>query len=324
MTKATEISKIAEELLKAQKCLVLSHYNPDGDALGSSLAVANALQNLGKEVVSYNESHIPEKYHFLPGSKQIVSTLPEASFDMIVVCDCGDVSRMGDLTSVKLGNHSTILNIDHHISNTNFGTYNLVETERSSTAEIVYNLLSEMKVEITPDIASCLFTGILTDTGSFRYQCTGVETFNIAAELLKFGARAQEVAHEIYERRSRASVLLCSSALANMKFHKDGKVAEVFVSKEMMDSFSATADDTEGLVEEARAVDGVLVSVFIREQDGIWRISLRSSDPDHYDVSQVASSFGGGGHKAAAAFRSKRALEDFRPALIEKLEQLVS
>ena len=310
-----------QELATSKRVLVLSHYNPDGDALGSSLALYLGLKSLGKSVKIINETTISDRYLFLPSIGDISTTPSDFEFDLIAACDCGDRKRIGDTLGQILPKESKILNIDHHSSNTLFGFLNWVEGEASSTAEMIYNLLVDLKVTLTKEIATNLLTGIMTDTGSFRYASTTSETLRVAAKLLESGARVNEISQNVFEARSRESVLLGAKAVSGIKFLADGKIALMMVTQDMLKETGASLDDTEGLVEEGRSIKGVIVSALMKENIDQWQVSLRSSSPE-IDVSKIATLFGGGGHKAAAAMRWKKSAGDHRERLVAELTKI--
>lgn len=302
--------------------LVLSHYNPDGDALGSSLALYLGLKSLGKKASIINESIIPDRYHFMPSSTEIKSSVVGLEYDLVVACDCGDRKRLGDKLGPTLASGVTLVNIDHHASNTLFGGVNWVEGEASSTSEMIFEVLSALNVEFSHPIALNLLTGLVTDTGSFRYSCTSPRTLEIASKLVQAGASPDVIAKNVFESRKKSAVQLSATTVSNVEFILNDKVSILTVTQEMLKRFDATLDDTEGLVEEGRSIKGVLVSVLLKQDVDMWHISLRSSSPA-IDVSKVASTFGGGGHKAAAGFRWKKEGSLLKSALFEELSKII-
>lgn len=316
------LSNCISALNNSKAPLVLSHYNPDGDALGSSLALYLGLKSLGKSVRIINESTIPERYLFMPFVNEIANSPEGIDYDLVAACDCGDRKRLGDILGPKLSPAIPLLNIDHHASNTKFGSMNWVEAEASSTSEMIYEILVGLGVKLTKDIALNLLTGLVTDTGSFRYSCTTSRTLEVAAKLIEAGASPDTVAKNVFENRKRTAVQLCATAVSNVEFAAGGKVSILTITQEMLHKYAATLDDTEGLVEEGRAIQGVVASVLLKQDVGIWHVSLRSSSPS-VDVSSVATKFGGGGHKAAAGFRWRKEGDELKKSLIEELEKIV-
>jgi bifunctional oligoribonuclease and PAP phosphatase NrnA len=315
------LEKAKETLIEAKKIVVISHYHPDADAYGSSCGLALGLRSLGKEVLVVNETPLVESYKIIPGVLEIVNTFPKDRYDVVVACDCGSAARVGDSMLPFLSTAPLLLNLDHHISNDRFAAINAVNENACSTSEIVFDLLKLMNIEITKDIATCLFAGIAGDTGSFRYSSAGVKAFSVATELVKAGARPDVIIGGLFGNSPLSAVQLQSEALRNVTMHYSGQVAELLVSNEMYSKYHAGIEDTEGLVEKARDIKGVQMSVLIKQDGNIWRISLRSR-LNQYNVSNIASSFGGGGHILAAAFRWKNDLDTLRKTLFEKIAEL--
>jgi phosphoesterase RecJ-like protein len=259
----------------------------------------------------------------MPGVDLLNSSLPSNSLDCVIVCDCGALERVGEGIRNSVLSAPIIINIDHHVSNEGFGTINLVEIAASSTSEVVYHILSRLDGVLTPLVAKSLLTGIYGDTGSFRYGSTTQQTFEVALELVKKGAVPHEIASNLFSQVSLSGTMLQSAALLEMQIHHDGAIAELIVPQSHYKKFGASEEDTAVLVERARDISGVVISVLIREDEGIWRISLRAKD-SRINLSDVAASFGGGGHRSAAAFRWRRSLEELRGDLLPKLKEVIS
>ena len=258
---------------------------------------------------------------YIPGAEAVLDYIPEGEWEAVVACDCGDGKRLGDSFGPALRAFRPLLVVDHHISNDNFGDLNLVVPSASSTSELIYDLLDELGIAVSPRVAECLLTGIMADTGGFRYSSTGARTFAICERLVRAGAHPDKIAQNLYGNRRMEAVLLQAEVLRQMKTHAQGKVVELFVDEEMMQRFGASAEDCDNLVEAGRDIAGVLISVSIRRDSGLWRVSMRSKHED-LDVSQVARYFGGGGHRQAAAFRFRRELEELRAPLLKMLCEL--
>lgn len=301
---------------------VISHYNPDPDAYGSSAALYLYLKQEGKKTWLINQDAGKTDFSWIPGASDAISTWP-SDIDTLVVCDCGDRKRIGDeLLATVPASVKLWINIDHHSSNDKFGDATMVMPDSSSTCELIYNLISSQS-KVSPQVATALLAGIYADTGSFRHTNVKSQTFEVASGLLKSGADHQHICRNLFSSFSLSSVKLQSKALSEMRLLSSGKVAWIVVTPEMIKESEAVLEDAEGLAERARDIDGVLVSGAARFDGEIWRISLRSKS-DNYNVSDVAASFGGGGHKAAAAFRSRKPLKEIEDALLEKLTKLVS
>lgn len=314
-------TEVIDALIQATSVVVVSHYNPDGDAYGSSIGLTLALQAMGKSVVLCNETGIMERYGSIPGIQQVQKSIPLSS-ELVVICDCGTLNRVGDtlLSGVKSGKKT--INIDHHISNDRFADINYVVENASSTSEIIFELLEDLKVSITTDIANCLMTGIVGDTGSFRYSATTARTFIIAAELTKLGAKVEKIYKELYASPTLGSIKLQSEAILGAQILFNGQYAEVLVTHEMLTKNGAQLEDTDGLAEKARDIGGIKISSSIRQDGHIWRVSLRSVD-QKYNVSDLAAVFGGGGHRQAAAFRSSKKLETIQELLRTQVQKVL-
>ena len=319
--KVCSIDEVVNKINSAATISVYSHFNPDADAYGSSCALYLALKKYGKKVSIFNESRFVKRYAFIPGTNSIKNNV-ELS-ELALICDCGALARTGDKFKELIPKYPFIVNIDHHISNDYFGNLNYVLDKASSTCEIIYGLIKALKIEIDSDIATALFSGITGDTGSFRYSSTSPATFRIAADLVESGANLDLISSQFWGSKSLAAVKLSAEVMRNMKLHCGGKLAEVVANQEIYTETSSCADDSEDLVERARDIEGVQISIFMKWDNDQWKISMRSKDKK-YNVSDVAACFGGGGHVSAAAFRWKKSFEELRTAVIPKLEELLA
>lgn len=315
---------LAKVLTTRKKLTIVSHYNPDPDAYGSSCGLALALKAIGKDVEIINQNGIDETFKWIPGVSLVHET-PSSQIDTLVICDCGSFERIGEKLIPSLGAPSLTINIDHHSQNALFGDANLVRESASSTSELVYEVIQELpKSAWSKDAATALLAGLYGDTGSFRHSNVTAYVFEIAASLSRYGADLSLISRSLFLSHSMSSVMLQAEALSKLKSFCGGKVAVIEVNAELLNRYNATASEADGLAEKARGISGVLVSVSARRDDDIWRVSLRSKDPQ-YDVSEVARSFGGGGHKVAAAFRSREVeWSSIETQLIEKLSRLVA
>ena len=321
-------AEIAARILPLQNVLIAAHYNPDADAYGSSLGLGLGLRALGKRAAFVNETALVARYRTLPAIAEVQNEVPGGDFEALIACDCGDEKRLGDRLKSDLLRLPLVFNIDHHRSNSFFGAYNCVEADAGSASEIVFDVLEELgrltgKSPFTKDAATWLFAGIMGDTGSFRYSSTTPKTFETARRLVEYGAEPAVVGEVLYGRARPAAVRLHAEALRGLELSHGGKVALVVVNARMLAGFGATADDTEELVEKARDIDGVEVAVFIREEDGYWKTSLRSKNPAH-DLSRIAAAFGGGGHLSAAGFRWRGSYQELRARLAAELDNLLA
>jgi bifunctional oligoribonuclease and PAP phosphatase NrnA len=324
VTVATEQDQVLAELRAAEKLLLTTHENPDGDALGSLLAMYWILEELGKDVLMYmspDEFPLPWEYRGWTFDGLVGAPPEDVAERTIVFLDCGNIDRMPVDFLQAEGLH--ILNIDHHHDNTRFGTVNLVAPEASCTAEIVWRLAKELGAEITPPIADALYTGLVTDTGKFMYENTSPEAHRMAAELIEAGVEPHQVHRRLYEDLPFRRLLLLQRALASVERHDDGALTIAHLVKDDYEETGALETDSEGVVDHMRAVEGTAVAVLVREllsndREGLRKVSLRATD-GRTDVSRIARDFGGGGHPQAAGFSTALPY----PELVEKLREHV-
>lgn len=314
------IKSLKKTIEQCYSFIIASHVDPEGDAIGSSLALYFALKNMGKNVCVYNESGVPRILKFLPGMENIVRELDSVNeYDAIFVVDCGDIDRLGKLKNrlEKL----KIINIDHHSTNNSFGHLNFVDKNAAAAGEVVYELLKKMGIPFTKEIAINLYTAVVVDTGSFRYASTTPKSFKIAAELLAMGVDPWEVAKNIYENFPYERMKLLGDVLQTMELVKDGLYAFLVVTKDMLAKYNATEDLTEGFVNFGRAVDGVEVSVLFKETgEDHYKLSFRSKGD--LDVAKIAQRLGGGGHKNAAGCKLRGSLIEVKQKVISAIENV--
>ncbi len=304
----TEQDQVVSELRGAEKLLLTTHENPDGDALGSLLAMHGILTQLGKDSVMYmspDEFPLPWEYRGLPLEEGLVGSPPgDVAERTIVFLDCGNIDRMPVDFLQADGLH--ILNIDHHHDNTRFGTVNLVCSTASCTAEMVWRIAKELDAEITPEIANALYVGLVTDTGRFMYENTSPFAHRMAAELIEAGVQPHRTYRQLYEDLPFRRLQLLQRALASIERYDDGAITIAHLKKADYEATGALETDSEGVVDHMRAVEGTRVAVLVREllsddREGMRKVSLRATDGS-VDVSRVARAFGGGGHPQAAGF----------------------
>jgi phosphoesterase RecJ-like protein len=304
---ATEQEEVVTELRAADKLLLTTHENPDGDALGSLLAMDEILKQLGKNTLMYmspDEFPLPWEYRGLHFEGLVGTPPPDIAERTIVFLDCGNIDRMPVDFLQTDGLH--ILNIDHHHDNTRFGTVNLVCSSASSTAEMVWRLSKELGAEITPTIANALYVGLVTDTGRFSYENTTPVAHQMAAELIAAGVEPHKVYRQLYEDLPFRRLQLLQRALASVERYDDGSVTVAHLTKSDYEETGALETDSEGVVDHMRAVEGTRVAVLVRElladdREGLRKVSLRATDGT-VDVSRIARAFSGGGHPQAAGF----------------------
>ncbi|MBI3606317.1 MAG: bifunctional oligoribonuclease/PAP phosphatase NrnA [Nitrospirae bacterium] len=318
------MNKAIQAIQKNQTFMVTTHCNPEGDALGSSLALALFLNQLGKKARVVIKDPIPYFLDFLPEKGLITqsSAIP-GRFDIICVCDCGDIERTGYFKNPGPGEKidypaGEVINMDHHVTNTNFGTINWIEGEASATGEMVYDLIHAMKGSITPAIATAIYTTIITETGSFHYSNTTPKMFKIAAECAETGIDINLIARGIYDTSSEGRLALLGMVLNTLEVSHSGKIAHISVTGEMFKKTGTSPEDTENFVSFPRSIKGVEAAILFRENSPTeYKISLRSQTA--LDVSEVAHSFGGGGHRKAAGCTVQGALADVKKKVIQAL-----
>ena len=311
------LDNILEEIQKAKSIVILTHENPDGDAIGSSLAMYGVLRKMGKEA-DVIIPEMPKAYRFLPYVEIAKKESQVESYDLAISVDVATIPLLNGFASYFETAKVKIV-IDHHATNTMFGDYNYVNPDAPACAQVLLNIFDYFGVEVDKEIGTCILTGIITDTGGFAYQSTTPETFEFAAELLKKGVNVSNIYKRVMNTKSRANFELRKRAMDRMEFIEDGKIAYTYLTQKDMEETNADADDHEGIVEEGRAIDGVEVSIFIREsKKGNYRVSLRSND--YLNVSDVCLVFGGGGHLHAAGCTMNVTLEQARDRIISQVK----
>ncbi len=309
--------------------MLASHSNPDGDAIGSLLALGLYLDGMQKAVTLFNESPIPAVYRFLPAVDRVVGELDgNIDYDTVIVLDCGDVQRIGEV-SERILRMPLVINIDHHTTNTGFGHVQSIDTNACATAEIVYRIIKEMGGVITQDIACSIYTGILTDTGSFRFSNTNQAAFAICEEMVERGVNPFHIAQHVYGTYSLGRIKLLNLALDSIEISQNGKLSLMTVTREMMDETETQPQDADGLINYARGIEDIKVAVLIQEningKDAMvdpdqYHVSLRSDGT--VDVGAIAASFGGGGHTSAAGFNIASTLTNLKSHIFKLAEEL--
>ena len=291
--------KRAIELIRSSKRVYIgTHIRPDGDALGSMLGLALALEECGKRTAALCAFPAPDSYRFLPAHERVSSRPPDWPADLGIVVDCDGISRLGDLQEAFAG-LPHLIDIDHHSTDQSFGEVSLVHPSAAATAEIVYTLLCRLGAAIDADIATCLYTGILADTGRFSHANTSAASLAIAAKLVRAGARPHHVARKLYEERSLEATHLLGLALSRLSRDHDGEVVSAILTRADFVETGADGADTEGIIDHLRAIGGPQIALLLVEtEDDCVRVSLRSDG--RVDVSAIAYAFGGGGHAGAA------------------------
>lgn len=316
-----ELQQARSFLLEHDDYLVVSHVQPDGDAVSSTLAVGWLLSCLGKKFTMINEGAIPKRMEFLWHAADILNLSeqqPDRKFSHVICVDCADFARVG-YTSQLFADDVNIVNIDHHPTNDGYGAINLVVPEAAATAEILYDLLNLFKVSWDSEIATAIYTGLLTDTGGFRYSNTSPKVMRIASELLSYGVNGPEIAETLLEKMTMPQMKILVQALNTLSMSEDGKIAWVFVTPEQMESSGAVSEDLEGIVNYPRNIQGVEVGILFKSlKSGVVKASFRSAG--EVDVAALAQTFGGGGHVRAAGCSIEGSLEDIIPRVVEQVK----
>jgi len=304
--------------------LILSHIDPDGDALGSSLGLYWALRGVGKNAVVANESPVPANLRFLPGASGILLARDvKGPCRAVFVLDCSSIDRVGAAGLALVAPDARVACVDHHAGSDGFGNPRLVNVDASATAELIYEILEDYGMPITPEMAATLYTGIASDTGAFRFRNTTPRVLRLAARLVERGADPSRTADSLYANKTPASLRVLGLALASLESRAEGKVSALTISRAMFDEAQAGPEDADGIVQYAQSVIGARVGVLLQETaPGEVRISFRSDGT--VDVNLVAGRFGGGGHRNAAGARLKGDLLAVRESVLGALEQAVN
>jgi phosphoesterase RecJ-like protein len=323
----TQYKKAVEVICVARRIVLAGHVNPDGDTLGCILALAHALRAIGKDVTILSADGVPDIYGWMPGTEWIQTETDRRDFDLAIVCDAGTLDRLGKSVRPAVEAAPHLVDIDHHVTEGSFGDIRILDAGAAATAELVWQLIRTLSNALSQDladrpIAECLMTGLITDTGSFRFLNVTPQTFELAARLQRLGALPAPIAELVFENRSLASLKLLGRALDSLQTTPDGRVAWAHVTTQDFIELMATDAETEGIVNHVRAVRGALVGILFREIPGRKvRISLRGRDGA--DVNKIANIFGGGGHKLAAGCSVELPLAEVEQQVIaETLRQL--
>ena len=310
------LEHILEEIKKAKKIVILTHENPDGDAIGSSLGMYIALRKMGKES-DIIIPELPRVYNFLPEIENVKKEGQKEPYDLAIALDCATIKMLNGWANY-FEDAKVKVTIDHHGTNTMYGDYNYVNPDAPACAQTLISIIQYFGVEIDKKIGTCLLTGIITDTGGFQYQSTTPETFEFAAELLQTGVNVSDIYKRVMNTMTKVNFELRKRAIERMEFFKEGKIAFTYVTKEDIEEANAETGDFEGIVEEGRNIEGVEVSIFLRETQKGFKVSLRSND--YVNVSDVCLLFGGGGHIHAAGCTIAQSLEQVKEKIVNEVK----
>lgn len=299
--------EIYNAINSADTIYIASHINPDGDNVGSLLGMYIALKNIGKNIKAIIIDEIPDNLKFLPCLNECITNKNLNPPDVFISVDCADLERLGDLSDLYKSAKVSI-NIDHHSTNTMFGNINLVDSTAPATCEMVYHLLKEWQVDINKDVATCLYSGISTDTGSFKYDSVKKSTFLAAGDLLDKEIDINNIGVNLYQKRSKQKTELLIKTLQSIKYYLDGKLAIVYVHDELIQECGANKGDSEGIVEFIRDIDGVEVAVFMKVKSDNIKLSVRTKE--YVNAINIVAPFNGGGHIRAAGATLDLPLDD--------------
>lgn len=316
-----EMKVAIDSILKSKNVYIVSHVQPDGDSLGSCLSLALAIKKIKKEVFILRVDETPSDFLFLPGLDIIKDYEGDEDIDLLIAVDASDADRLGKNKEL-INSAKKVINIDHHVSNTNFGHVNIVDSKASATGELIYKIISEMKIDIDENIATCIYTAISTDTGSFMYDNTNAETHEIASHLIRYGADKESINVNIYQNKSLARTKLFIESLNSLDFYFDNQVAIVKVTKDILDKTGTTMEDTEGIISFVRDIGPVEVAILMKEINGEeTKISMRSKR--FVDVAELSSSFNGGGHKKAAGCTINKPIAEVDELLLDEIKKVI-
>ena len=314
-----KIQKIVKLLEKSEKVLITSHKDPDGDSIGSQLAWEGFVSSLGKETRIMNEGPIPSKFLFLDGEKRIITDKNKYDFipDLTFVLECSNLERIGWVKEfLSLDN---MVNLDHHPDNCEFGKINLIDQNASALGELLYHIFAHLKFPISSQVATWLYTSILTDTGRFRFSNTTPECLELCADLIRKGADPKYITRQIYFNFSETYLKLLGQLLQKMELFLDKKVGFLTITRQMLDEYKATYEDTEGIVDYSLFMGSVQVGVLFKElSENKTKVSLRSQN--NFDVCKLAKFFGGGGHKNAAGCKVDADLVTAKQKVLNQIE----
>ncbi len=315
--KKKDLVSFKKSIEEADNIYLASHISPDGDSLGSLLGLGHALKKLDKDINLVKVDDLPKSFAFLPGIGDIDNINDYSNIDLFISLDCADQYRLGDKGIKAYENAKKTVNIDHHISNTNYADLNLVDAKASSTCEIVYEILKLLGFELDKDIANCLYTGISTDTGSFKFSNTSAKTHRIAAELIDLGVDLDRISIELYQNNSIESTGVFIDTVSSISFYEDNKIAVAKVNKEILNKNNAGWEDTEDIISFIRNISGVELACLLKEYDEKEiKISLRSKN--YLDVSYICKQFSGGGHIRAAGCTIEASIEEAESLILKE------
>lgn len=316
------VDDAADIIRRSHSIAVFSHVNPDGDSVGVGLGLWRGLLSLGHDAVFAISDPVPEVLRYLPDVETIQFSLPEKRYDLLLVADCGDIARVGRLYEEhsNLFDSTPILNLDHHDSNTCFGTVNFVDHTAASSSEIAFRLLEHLGVKIDAEIATDLLTGIINDTGSFQHSNTDGRVLHIASELRNRGGDLERAAFEMFRAKPFSTAKLWGIILSTLDMDAERGIVWAYMTPEMAEQAGSRTDESEGVVDYMSGIQGATIAAFLKEREpGVIRVSLRSHG---FDVSQICRAFSGGGHIQAAGCTINATLPEAKRMVTEVYDEL--
>ena len=309
------LDEILKEINKAETFVILAHENPDGDAIGSCLGMCTFLKELGKSDIDVLFKDFPETFKFLPNFEMIKSEPSYEKYDMAIVLDCPNTDRVGKEYRKFIENAKVRVQFDHHLRNSMFGDYNVVNPVAPACAQILVSSLEYLKIDISKDVATCLLAGIITDTGGFRFNSTTTETFEFAAWCLSKGINVSKIYKEAMMTKTKSQFNAEKLALDRLQFFDDDKITFTYITKKDIEELGIKAGELEGIAGIGVTIENVEVAIFAREKDDGFKISFRSNN---IDVADICMLFGGGGHKLAAGCQIDSNIEEVRKAVVSE------
>ena len=309
------LDEILKEIKIANDIVILTHNNPDGDAIGSSLAVYTALKNVGKNV-EIIIPELPRIFNFLPNAEDIKKEGSKEIYDLAISLDCATLKLLNGWSNYFEDAKFRVV-VDHHSTNAMYGDLNYVDLSAPACSQVLYSLFNYYNVDITPEIGTCLMTGIITDTGGFQYSGVSRETFEIAADLLDSGVNISRIYKKVFSTHTKGNFALRKIALDRMELVEDGKVSFTYITREDEENVNAETGDYEGIVDEGRNIEGVEVAIFLHEVKDGFKVSTRANE--YVNVSDVCLMFGGGGHPRAAGATMQGTPEQIKEKLIKEI-----
>jgi bifunctional oligoribonuclease and PAP phosphatase NrnA len=316
------LTKINELIAANSSFLITTHESPDGDAVGSSLALANYLTEIGKDVTVHICDPVPDLYRFLPLAAAVTTVLPDRDYDICFVLDAGEFRRAGRQVN-ECRRVGAFINLDHHKTSEQFGVINLIDTAAAATGVLVHRIIRDAGAEVSLATATCIYVALITDTGSFRYSNSNAEAFAVAGEMIGKGVDAWDIASRLYESQPQKRLKLLALALSTLYFSACGRFASITVTLDMYENTDTDAELTDGFVNYPRSVHGVEVAIFLRElAKRSFKVGFRSKG--RVDVSSLAELFGGGGHHNAAGCVVDGDADEVREKVFAKLRSALS